>query len=149
MRLGRRVEGSRRRREERRETWTGQVQFYTPRGFNTWIGDVGLYWHDGVFHVLYLLDRHHHGSRWGGGAHIFCQLVSRDLVHWTDCGPLFELERPWQSVGTGTMTFHGGRYLFVHGWHTSRTITAERTSMPLMRERAAAHGVRMTAMDES
>lgn len=149
MRLEMSVEVSRLRREERSETWTGQVQFYTPRGFNTWIGDVVLYWHDGVFHVLYLLDRHHHGSRWGGGAHIFCQLVSRDLVHWTDCGPLFELERPWQSVGTGTMAFHGGRYLFVHGWHTSRTIPAERTSTPLMRECAAAHGGRMTALDES
>ncbi|MGN0879353.1 MAG: hypothetical protein ACI4WT_07890 [Oligosphaeraceae bacterium] len=143
------VDLGRLRREVRQETREGQVQFFTPRGFNTWIGDVVLYWHDGVFHALYLLDRHHHGSRWGGGAHRFCQLTSRDLVHWTDHGPLFELERPWQSVGTGTMVYHGGRYLFVYGWHTSRTIPPERTATPLMRELARAHGGRMAALDES
>lgn len=128
------------RRQERETVYEGGLQFYTPRGFNTWAGDVVLFFHDGVYHVLYFLDRHHHGNRWGGGAHYFQQLTSTDLVNWVDHGPLFELEEPWQSVGTGTMFFHDGRYYFVHGWHTNRTVPVENTATPLMQAYAEAHG---------
>lgn len=127
----------------------GSVQYYTPRGFNTWAGDVVLFWHDGVFHALYFLDRHHHGNRWGCGAHHFQQLTSRDLVHWVDEGPLFELTEPWQSIGTGTMVFHRGKYLFVHGWHTSRVVPPELTATPLLERLAAEQGGAMRALSAS
>lgn len=109
------------------------IRFYTPHGFNTWAGDVVTFFHDGVYHLLYFLDRHHHRNRWGCGAHCFYHMTSSNLIDWTDHGPLFELTEQWQSVGTGTMFFHRGKYYFVFGWHTSRVVPPERTASPLMR----------------
>ena len=136
-------------RVERKRTYEGSVQHYLPRGFNTWAGDVVTFFHDGVFHLIYFLDRHHHGNRWGGGAHYFHQLTSTDLVDWTDHGPMFELDEPWQSVGTGTMFHHKGKYYFTHGWHTTRVVPWERTASVFMDRYFKAHGkMRPFASDE-
>ena len=136
-------------RIEHKRTYEGSVQHYLPRGFNTWAGDVVTFFHDGVFHLIYFLDRHHHGNRWGGGAHYFHQLTSTDLVDWTDHGPMFELDEPWQSVGTGTMFHHKGKYYFTHGWHTTRVVPWERTASVFMDRYFKAHGkMRPFASDE-
>lgn len=127
-------------RAERKRTYEGSVQHYLPRGFNTWAGDVVTFFHNGVFHLIYFLDRHHHGNRWGGGAHYFHQLTSTNLVDWTDHGPMFELDEPWQSVGTGTMFYHKGRHYFTHGWHTTRVVPWERTASVFMDKYFKAHG---------
>ncbi len=106
---------------------TDGIQFYTPYGHNTWCGDVVVYYKDGLFHLLYLFDRNHHGSRWGCGAHIFHHMTTRDLVNWVDHGPILELTEQWQSVGTGTMVSSGGKLLSVFGWHTTRTVDYAQT----------------------
>ena len=128
------------RRTMHERTYDCTIQHYLPHGFNTWAGDVILFNHDGVFHLVYFLDRHHHGNRWHGGAHHFQQLTSTNLIDWTDHGPLFELEEPWQSVGTGTMFFHRGRYYMAHGWHTSRVVPCERTASALLNKYYSEHG---------
>ena len=127
-------------RTEHERTHQGGLQYYLPHGFNTWAGDVVLFFHDGVFHLIYFLDRHHHYNRWGMGAHHFQQLTSTNLVDWTDHGPLFELDEPWQSVGTGTMFFHRGKYYFTHGWHTGRVVPHERTASVFMAKYYSDHG---------
>ncbi len=114
------------RTEYERKLDTG-INYYSPYGHNTWAGDNVTFYHDGVYHILYFNDRHHHGNRWGGGAHCFSQLTTTDFVNWIDHGPLFELEEQWQSVGTGTMFFHNGKYYFVFGFHTDRVIPVELT----------------------
>ncbi len=103
------------------------IQYYTPAGFNTWAGDVSLFYHNDVFYLLYLFDRNHHGSRWGGGAHEFNLLTSKDLINWEDHGPVIEVDESWKSVGTGTMFFHKGKYYISFGWHTSRVIDYKHT----------------------
>lgn len=135
------------RREKSERSRFGSLQFYTPSSYNDWVGDVVLFYHDGLFHVLYLYDRHHHGNRWGGGAHIFHQLTSRDLRNWTEHGPLFELQKQWQSVGTGTMFFHKGKYYLSHGWHTGRVIPREDTATPTMQEYSRKNGGKMHVFD--
>lgn len=102
------------------------ISYYSPYGVNAFAGDVVNFYRDGIYHLLYLLDRHHHGNRWGGGAHYFAQLTTTDFVNWIDWGPLFELDAPWQSVGTGTMFYFGGKYYMSFGWHTSRAIPEDR-----------------------
>ena len=37
---------------------------------------------DGEYHVLYLKDRRHHGSKWGLGAHQWEHISTRDLKTW-------------------------------------------------------------------
>lgn len=101
------------------------IRYYSPAGHNTWAGDVVNFWHDGTYHLIYFYDRHHHGNRFGGGAHYFRQLTTTDFKNWTDHGPIFELAEPWQSVGTGTMFYWRGKYYFAYGFHTGRNIPEE------------------------
>lgn len=101
------------------------IRYYSPAGHCTWAGDVVNFWYDGVYHLIYFFDRHHHGNRFGGGAHFFQQLTTTDFINWTDHGPIFVLEKPWQSVGTGTMFHWKNKYYFAYGFHTSRNIPDE------------------------
>ena len=96
------------------------ADFYFPHGFNTSVGDVMTFFHDGVYHLVYLIDRRHHGSRGGRGAHYLAHLTTRDLITWEEQEPIAEIERPYETFGTGTMFFHGGKYYMSFGLHTSR-----------------------------
>lgn len=59
-----------------------ELQYWRPRGYNTFVGDCMPFYHDCEFHLYYLFDRKHHTSKWGMGAHQFAHSSSRDLVHW-------------------------------------------------------------------
>ncbi len=109
--------------------------FYSPKAYNAWAGDVVNFYHDGTYHLLFLYDRHHHLSRWGGGAHTMYHFVTKDFKNWTECPPLVRLDEQWKSLGTGTMFYTGGKYYFTHGWHTSRMIPEEKTGSSLMARR--------------
>lgn len=108
------------RRAEREIRRDIAIQYYTPGGFNTWVGDVVPCYYKDRFHLFYLHDRRHHGSRRGRGAHEFWHLSSPDLKEWTDHGPVFELEELWQSVGTGNAFEFQGKLHLSFGWHTER-----------------------------
>ena len=73
------------------------ISFYRPSFAN--VGDVVTFAHGGVSHILYLYDRHNHGSRWGKGAHYYRHIVSRDLKNWLDIGPVLDIKSDWESVG--------------------------------------------------
>lgn len=88
-----------------------QVQYWSPRGYNTHAGDAMPFYHDGVFHVFYLIDRRHHHSKWGLGAHQWGHISSRDLVHWTHEDPALTITNEWEaSICTGSVFFHGGQF---------------------------------------
>lgn len=110
------------------------VMYYTPYGFNTWIGDVVTFAYEGLFHIFYLHDRRHHGSRRGKGAHEFWHMTSRDLKNWVDHGPVMELNKPWQSFGTGNAFVYNGKLHLSFGWHTERCRTAEQMADSLFEE---------------
>ncbi len=111
------------------------MAFYSPRGYNCWAGDVVNFYKNGVYHLLYLHDVHHHNSRWGGGAHTMHHLTTKDFLHWEDHGEMIPLNQSWKSVGTGTMFFHKGQYYYAHGFHTDRVIPTEKTGSALLRDR--------------
>lgn len=46
------------------------------------VGDCMPYCHNGIYHVLYLKDRHHHHSKWGLGAHQWSHISTNDFVNW-------------------------------------------------------------------
>ena len=48
------------------------------------VRDVVVYYKDGLFHLLYLFDRNHHGKPWDAEPHIFHHMTTRDLVNWVD-----------------------------------------------------------------
>lgn len=116
-----------------RVTSERDMNYYSPRGYNAWAGDVVNYYHDGVYHLAYLYDRHHHGSRWGGGAHTMRHFTTTDFVNWFEAPPIVELDEQWKTIGTGTLFFHDGKFYLSHGWHTSRMLPDEKTASSIMR----------------
>ena len=96
------------------------VQYWTPDGHDAWVGDVAPGFFGGRFHVFYLFDRRHHGSKRGAGGHFFAHLSSADLVHWDEHPPAVPVEEWWETIGTGTPFVSGGRACLAYGLHTER-----------------------------
>jgi beta-fructofuranosidase len=87
------------------------VQYSRPRGYNTNAGDAMPFYHDGTFHLFFLLDRRQHHSKWGLGAHQWAHISSTDLVHWTYYPIALPIEHEWEgSICTGSVIFNAGRY---------------------------------------
>jgi hypothetical protein len=87
------------------------IQYWKPRGYNAWAGDCMPFFHDGVFHLFYLYDRHHHGSKWGQGAHQYAHASSKDLVHWEHHPLAVPIVEQWEcSMGTCDCLWHDGQY---------------------------------------
>lgn len=103
----------------------GNADFYMPPEWNAFAGDVMNFYHNGTYHLLYLLDRRHHWSWNVKGAHYIAHLTSTDLSCWQEQEPVVPITNTWESCGTGTMTWHEGKYYMSYGLHTERYIRTE------------------------
>jgi len=117
-----------------------RAQYFTPEGHNSWVGDVVTFYHAGVFHIYYLLDRRHHASKFRCGGHYFAHLSSSDLRHWTGHPAAIGIDEQWETIGTGTPFLWDGRVCFSYGMHSSRMDASARESLRVQREYLAAHG---------
>lgn len=116
------------------------IVYYTPYGFNAWLGDVVPITYNGLFHIFYLYDRHHHRSRRGKGAHEFWHLTSSNLVDWVDHGPIQELTAQWQGFGTGTAFIYQEKLHLSFGLHTERTKSEEEMADQLFHRHLSEYG---------
>ncbi|MCC7374586.1 MAG: hypothetical protein IT581_08015 [Verrucomicrobiales bacterium] len=116
------------------------VQYWTPPGHNAWVGDVATFFHQGRYHVFYLYDRRHHGSKFGQGAHYFEHLSTTDFRQWTEHEAATPLEEPWECIGTGTPFVSDGKLCIGYGLHTERIYPDERTTLPAQLEHLRTHG---------
>lgn len=90
---------------------SAHLQYWRPRGYNTSAGDAMPFFHDGVLHVFFLLDRRHHQSKWGLGAHQWGHFSTTDLIHWRHDPPALTISREGEaSICTGSVFFHEGKY---------------------------------------
>lgn len=90
---------------------SNEMQYFRPRGYNTSAGDAMPFFHDGVLHVFYLLDRRHHQSKWGLGAHQWAHISTTDLIHWKTYPMALTIEHEWEaSICTGSVFFNEGKY---------------------------------------
>ncbi len=84
------------------------MQYWKPRG-QAYAGDCIPFYRDGTFHLFYLFDRRHHGSKWGQGAHQYAHVTTKDLVHWEHQPLAVPIIEPWEcSMGTGDVIWHDG-----------------------------------------
>ena len=120
----------------REEKTDAPMDFFYPYGWNTSIGDVMNFAHDGTYHAVYLLDRRHHGSRGGCGAHYMAHLTTKDFVNWYEQTPITPIDEPWKTFGTGTMLYHGGKYYMTFGYHSERYAGACQKTEPIYDEKA-------------
>jgi len=109
-------------------------QYWRPRGHNIWTGDVVPAYKEGKFHLFYLYDRRHHGSKWGAGAHQFAHYTSTDLVHWEKLPMALEITRQWETFGTGCPIFVDNTLELHYGLHTTRFFNDELTTDPAIAE---------------
>ncbi len=106
------------------------VQYWTPPGHNSWVGDVVTFFHQGRYHVFYLYDRRHHQSKFGTGAHYFEHLSTTDFKTWTEEEAATPLAEQWECIGTGTPFVFDGKFCIGYGLHTGRVYPREKTTWP-------------------
>ena len=109
---------------------TPEIQYWTPEGHNTWVGDVATFFTDGRYHVFYLFDRRTHGSKFGRGAHYFEHLSTTDFKTWTEHKEATPIEEQWETFGTGTPFMFDGKFCISYGLHTTRIYPYEMTTLP-------------------
>jgi hypothetical protein len=106
------------------------IQYWTPPGHNNWVGDVATLFHKGRYHIFYLLDRRHHQSKFGCGAHYFEHLSTIDFKTWTEHEAATPLEEQWECIGTGTPFIFNQKLCLSYGLHTTRVYPQEKTMLP-------------------
>lgn len=109
-----------------------RLQYFTPRGHNTWVGDCICYWHDGCFHLFYYLDRRHCQNKFGAGGEHFAHSTSGNLGTWEHHPPPITIEEQYETFGTGSLIFHNGKFYLFYGMHTTRVVSQERTMLDTM-----------------
>ena len=110
-----------------------QVQYWTPRGHNSWVGDVATIYHNGRFHVFYLYDRRHHSSKFGTGGHYFEHLSTTDFKNWTEHEAATPIDEQWETFGTGTPFVIDNKLYVSYGLHTSRIFPEDKTMYPALK----------------
>ena len=106
------------------------IQYWTPPGHNSWVGDVVTFFYKGRYHVFYLFDRRHHQSKFGKGAHYFEHLSTMDFKTWTEHEAATPLEEQWECIGTGTPFVFNHKFYLSYGLHTGRVYPQEKTTWP-------------------
>lgn len=115
------------------------VQYWMPRGHNSWVGDVATIFHDGRYHVFYLYDRRHHTSKFGVGAHYFEHFSTTDFITWTEHEAATPIEEQWETFGTGTPFVYNNKLHISYGLHTSRIYPDSLTTYPRMMDYYTQH----------
>ncbi|HXF64536.1 MAG TPA: hypothetical protein VNK95_23095, partial [Caldilineaceae bacterium] len=94
------------------------MQYFKPAGGSFFVGDCMPFYHNGIFHLYYLLDENHHQALNGLGGHQWAHASSPDLVHWTHHPLALPMTEPEEvSICTGSVFYHDGCY---YGFHAVR-----------------------------
>jgi beta-fructofuranosidase len=107
------------------------MQYQKPEQVGYYVGEPVPFWHDGVFHLFYLLDREHHAGNNGLGGHEWAHASSRDLVEWEQHPIAVELGKPGEhdaaTIGGGSVIEHEGTFYAFYGTRTPQ-VTGDRVS---------------------
>jgi hypothetical protein len=87
------------------------MQYFKPDGDQVFAGDCMPFFHDGTFHLFYLLDEAHHAARDGLGGHQWAHATTTDLIHWTHHPLAIAITHEWEgSICTGSAFYDRGVY---------------------------------------
>ncbi len=90
-----------------------QMQYFRARGHNSKAGDCIPHFHDGTFHLFYLILRRNMHSKWDGG-HGGLEIhhaSTRDLAEWTHHPVAVPISEQWEAwQGTGGVVHHDGKF---------------------------------------
>jgi hypothetical protein len=71
------------------------MQYFTPDG-DFFVGDCMPFFHEGTFHLFYLLDEQHHQGKGGLGGHQWAHASSTDLEHWIHHPLALAIDEEWE-----------------------------------------------------
>ena len=106
------------------------IQYWTPAGHNSWVGDVATIFYKGRYHIFYLFDRRHHQSKFGKGAHYFEHISTADFKTWTEHEAATPLDEQFECIGTGTPFVLNNQLCIAYGLHTERIYPDDQTTRP-------------------
>jgi len=87
------------------------LQYFTPKGDNLFVGDCIPYFHDGTFYLYWLVDKGHHSALNGLGGHQWTLSTTKDLKHWTHYPIVIGIDEDWEkSICTGSVEFDGEKF---------------------------------------
>ena len=88
-----------------------RMQYFRPRGHNSKAGDCIPFFHDGTYHLFYLILRRNMHSKWDGG-HGGLEIhhaSTKDLVTWTHHPVVAPITEQWEAWnGTGGVVQRNG-----------------------------------------
>jgi hypothetical protein len=86
------------------------MQYFKPDG-PYFVGDPMPFYHEGTFHLFYLLDQNHHQAKNGLGGHQWAHSSTTDLAHWEQHPIAISCTEDWEgSICTGSVLHHNGLY---------------------------------------
>jgi hypothetical protein len=118
-----------------------EIQYWTPQGHNTWVGDVATFFHKGRYHIFYLFDRRGHASKFGKGGHYFEHISTTDFKTWTEHDAATPIEEQWETFGTWTPFIYDNKLSISYGLHTTRIYPKEKTNLLLQWDYYNKHGI--------
>src|SRR5579864_4012788 len=78
------------------------------------------FFHEGTFHLFYLLDENHHQAKGGVGGHQWAHASSKDLIHWEHHPIAIPCSEDWEgSICTGSVFHHNGTF---YGFYATRML---------------------------
>jgi beta-fructofuranosidase len=96
----------------------GIMQYWAPEDRAHFVGDCMPFYHDGIWHLFYLLDEGHHQGLGGLGGHQWAHASTRDLIYWEHHPLALPLTAEWEgSICTGSVFYHDGVY---HAFYATR-----------------------------
>ncbi len=94
------------------------MQYFKPSGNHLFVGDCMPFFHDGTFHLFYLLDEDHHAMRNRLGGHQWAHATSTDLMQWTHHPLAIGITNEWEgSICTGSTLYANGLF---YGFYATR-----------------------------
>lgn len=96
--------------------------YFKPDG-DFFAGDCMPFFHDGIFHLYYLLDENHHKALNGLGGHQWAHASTIDLIHWQHHPLALAIDEEFEkSICTGSIFYHEGTYYAFYAtrlanWH--------------------------------
>ncbi len=108
------------------------MQYFKPED-PYFVGDCMPFFHDGTFHLYWLVDENHHQAKGGLGGHQWAHASTHNLVDWVHHPLAIACTEDWEgSICTGSMFYHDGTY---YGYYATRlTDRTEKLSLAVSRD---------------
>jgi hypothetical protein len=95
------------------------MQYFKPEA-PFFVGDCMPFYHEGTFHLYYLVDENHHQAKGGLGGHQWAHASSYDLIHWEHHPIAIPCTEDWEgSICTGSTFYHQGKF---YGFYATRLL---------------------------